>query len=233
MYEIHKIGSQLKYKRTLLAAPILLATTGSTTCLFDLRTSLFAETTSNTRPNARFCSSGSSTIVHCCYSHDESLSVFSTIDSTGVVRLWDDRKSDICLSSFVGHTRQGVGVASLPSADGNTSLRWVTWGLDESMDNVANNDDLVVKVWGSLQGRFKNFDRAPTVSTVTLDNMDKDVHEVDQGDISMDSHRILAWKSMEGAVAARVHPLFPGEHKYVKMPYIQLHPIEIRYHYFL
>ena len=113
----------------------------------------------------------------------------------------------------MGHTRQGVGVASLPPAAGNTASRWVTWGLDESIGNVTNKDDLVVKVWESSSSSSKQTTsgRAPTVSTVSVDEEEMDGNEADPRAISVDTYRMTACKSMEGAAAARVHPLFPGE----------------------
>ena len=205
--------------------PILLATIGSTACLFDLRTSLFSgvEDTSGGRPYARFSTpDGNSTIIHCSYSHDESSHVFSTLDSAGVVRLWDDRKctsltsADGCLTSFTAYTRTGVGIAVMPplqSGDKSEtgSSRWVTWGVDAPMNSSETSDDLVVKVWESLP-KPPQQSRAATVSTVSADEEDLDESEAES--MKMDSFHMTCCTSMQGAAAARVHPLIPGTPKY-------------------
>ena len=190
----------------------------STACLFDLRTSLFS--TGGGRPYARFASDCSSALVHCSYSHDESLHVFSTLDSTGVVRLWDDRKNSSltstnhCLESFVAHTHVGVGIAAIPpsleSKSESVHSRWMTWGLDAPATNELVQDDLVVKIWDSSPKTQQS--RAPTVSTVSVDEEEERDESEAEGDTTLDSfHLASKWSaSMSGAAAACIHPLIPG-----------------------
>lgn len=203
-----------------IIAPILLATVGSTACLFDLRTSLLSgvDDTSGGRPYARFTTPDSdSTMVHCSYSHDESLHIFSTLDSSGVVRLWDDRKcsslstsADCCLTSFLAHTRTGVGISAMPPSQSddksNATSRWMTWGLDLPVHGIEAVDELAVKVWDPLPKQTQQ-SRAATMSTVSADEDDLDKSEERRW---LDSFHVTSHMSMQGAVAARVHPLAPG-----------------------
>eukprot|EP00804_Cyclotella_cryptica_P005852 CCRYP_000144-RC/>CCRYP_000144-RC protein AED:0.03 eAED:0.03 QI:422/1/1/1/0.83/0.71/7/1324/1175 len=202
------------------STPILLATVGCTACLFDLRTSLFSgvDDASGGRPYARFSAPAyNNTLIHCAYSHDESLHVFSTLDSTGVVRLWDDRKCtnlsspEGCLSSFVAHTQAGVGIAALPPpkhGDNTESVnsRWITWGLDKPANSDEKYHDLVVKIWDSLPSQQENI-RAHTISTVSADEDELDENEAASS--TTNSYHLTASTSMHGAIAARVHPSIP------------------------
>jgi hypothetical protein len=154
-------------------------------------------------------------MIHCSYSHDESLHVFSTLDSSGVVCLWDDRKcsslpsANCYITSFVAHTRTGVGIASIcPASDAESAnSRWVTWGIDAPANGFETNDDLVVKVWESLTNPLQQ-SRTATMSTVSADDDELDESESER--IATDSFEMTSCTYMQGAAAARVHPLVPG-----------------------
>ncbi|KAL7456072.1 hypothetical protein ACHAWC_008345 [Mediolabrus comicus] len=189
--------------------PILISTVGNSVCMYDLRTSLFAGVErmkgGGARPNSRFfVSPHGGTLIHCAYSYDESQHMFSTLDSAGVVTIWDDRKAgngSRCLASFVACSQGGVGIASMPPSkkngrggDGFTEARprWVTWG----MDSQANEDDLVVKVWSPS-----------TAVTADTDNVD-DAGTAIAGQVK-DPYQVTSLISIPNAVAARVHPTYP------------------------
>jgi hypothetical protein len=177
--------------------------------------------TSGGRPFARFSAVDcNNQLIHCSYSHDESLHTFSTLDSMGVVRLYDDRRysnldsTDCCVSSFVAHTRNGVGIAAIPplhstNTSESTPSRWITWGLDASDDRAANNN-LVVKIWDSSPKQPQK-NRAATVSTVSTDELDESETE----NMASESFHVTSCTYMQGAAAARVHPLAPGTSLFV------------------
>ena len=188
--------------------PILISTVGNSVCMYDLRTSLFAGVErmkgGGARPNSRFVSPHGGTLIHCAYSYDESQHMFSTLDSAGVVTIWDDRKAgneSRCLASFVACSQGGVGIASIPPSkktgrDGDgfteTRPRWVTWG----MDSQADEDDLVVKVW------------SPSVAeTADTDNVDEAGTAI--ASQAKDPYQVTSQISIPNAVAARVHPTYP------------------------
>ncbi|KAL7493275.1 hypothetical protein ACHAWT_004835 [Skeletonema menzelii] len=182
--------------------PILIATSGNSVCMWDLRTSLFSGVGmkgGGARPNSRFVPpSQSGSLIHCAYAHDESLHMFSTLDSNGVVRVWDDRKAGNetgCLASFVACSGGGVGIAAIPPSTmttrgGDSSAeagpRWLTWG----MDSHTNDDQLVVKVWSPLSTDVDSLDRDDTLSE------------------SRDFYQVTSSITMSDAVAARIHPAF-------------------------
>lgn len=182
--------------------PILISTTGNSVCMWDLRTSLFSGVGvkgGGARPNSRFVPpSQSGSLIHCAYTHDESQHMFSTLDSNGVVRIWDDRKAGNesgCLASFVACSGGGVGIAAIPpsrkSARGGdssteTGPRWLTWGMDSHTDE----DDLVVKVWSPT--------KADAGSVGGEDNTSE----------SREPYQVTSRISMTNAVAARIHPTF-------------------------
>lgn len=161
--------------------------------IWDLRTSLFSGVggSGGARPNARFVSPedglyhADSSLIHCAYSHDESNHTFATLDSIGVVRMWDDRKADVPKHSFLACTGGGVGIASVapPRMSADAGPRWITWGMD---DGQGYSDDLVVKVW--------------TESSTTGRNED--------GGENCTPYHVTSRISMAGGVAARVHPSF-------------------------
>ena len=172
------------------SAPILLSTCGTSASAWDLRTSVLSGVggTGGARPNARFiCPEDNlyhadSSLIHCAYSHDELANTFATLDSLGVVRVWDDRKAEQPVHSFLACPGGGVGIASIaPARDEGSGARprWVSWGIDDEQDY---GDDLVAKVWTDL-------------STNGVD-----------GSNSSDAYRVTSRVSMPGAVAARVHP---------------------------
>ena len=136
------------------SASVLLATCGVAACVWDLRISSLGG--GCVRPNSRFVvrseddeygdyvggSRSSRSLVHSAYSKNESDHTFATLDSGGVVRVWDDRNPTRPYRSFLACPGGGVGIASLGGLD-FTKSRWVTWG----MENKEDGDDLVVKVW--------------------------------------------------------------------------------------
>ena len=206
------------------SAPILLSTCGNSACIWDLRTSLFSGlgvgSSSGARPNSRFISpedglyNAGSSLIHCAYAQDESKNVFATLDTAGVVRVWDDRKADRPKHSFLACPGGSVGIASLAQHlnSEEDGLRWVTWGVDELQS--SSGDNLVVKVWTAMTRKdtsssvlSENTLRKNTASTISSENDAIDRNE-DMGDIST-SYHVTSCISMEGAAAARVHPSFP------------------------
>ncbi|KAL7428343.1 hypothetical protein ACHAXM_001235 [Skeletonema potamos] len=181
--------------------PILISTSGHSACMWDLRTALFSTVKGGgARPNSRFMSPPQSGyLIHCAYAYDESQHMFSTLDSNGVVRIWDDRKAGNdrgCLASFVAYSGGGVGIASIPPSrkiarggDISTEPRWLTWGMDSRTDDA----DLVVKVWTPL-----------SATKADVDMVDKD----DTSNEVSDPYRVTSSISMTNGVAARVHPAF-------------------------
>eukprot|EP00984_Skeletonema_dohrnii_P027712 scaffold17342_cov112-Skeletonema_dohrnii-CCMP3373.AAC.5 len=185
--------------------PILISTSGNSVCMWDLRTSLFSGVGvkgGGARPNSRFVppSQGGS-LIHCAYAIDESQHMFSTLDSTGVVRVWDDRKAGNesgCLASFVACSGGGVGIAAIPPSkkivrggDSSTEAgpRWLTWG----MDSHTQEDELVVKVWSPL-----------STTKTDADSVDKDDTAIE----AREPYQVTSSISMTNAVAARIHPAF-------------------------
>ena len=180
--------------------PILLSTCGNSACIWDLRTSLLLGVGGKgggARPNSRVVSpSQGGDLIHCTYGYDESRHMFSTLDESGVVRIWDDRKAGneiSCLASFVAHSR-GVGVASIPpsrmivrgvdsSIEGGP--RWVTWGCED-------DDDLTVKVWSPLSAV------KPDIDSVGKDG--SAANEV------RDPYQVTSRISVSNGAAARIHP---------------------------
>jgi len=196
--------------------PILLSTCANSACIWDLRTSLLnsagcSSNSSGARPNARFVSpedglhhSGSS-LIHCAYSHGDELQQhsFATLDSMGVVRIWDDRRADRPKHSFMACPGGGVGIASIaPAKTRVDASRWVTWGMDGGQESFS--DDLVVKVWTESSSTSKS--RSNVTSTVPTDADVGDRNE-ECGETNIPYH-VTSRISMAGGVAARVHPLF-------------------------
>ena len=181
--------------------PILISTSESSVCLWDLRTSILSGGTvkgGGARPNSRFLPpSKGGTLIHCAYAYDESQHMFSTLDSEGVVRVWDDRKARNELTSFVACSRYGVGIASLPpsanykggDSASTVESRWLTWG----MDNDTDDDDLIVKVWSPL--------------SATKSNIESD--DKDDSKIGVKQYQVTSRVPITNAVAARTHPAFP------------------------
>ncbi|KAL9180041.1 hypothetical protein ACHAXT_008011 [Thalassiosira profunda] len=205
------------------SAPILLATTGRSACVWDLRTSLFSGTGAGTsggaRPNSRFTCPrdglhrANATLVHCAYSHDESQHAFATLDAAGAVRVWDDRKADRPLHSFVACPGGGVGIASVAPSQASVDVgpRFVTWGMDAAL---GGGDDLVVKVWTqaarrkTLSSVSTDVFRRSTASNVSADVDNGSDRNEDGGENSISYHP-TSRITMSRAAAARVHPSFP------------------------
>jgi hypothetical protein len=210
---IKNIVTSLEWKGP--SAPILLATCGEYASVWDLRTSMFSGTgmggssSGGARPNARYRHTARSgllpMLIHCAYCHDESKNAFATLDSMGVVSVWDDRKADNPMHSFLACPGGGVGIASIISptssstqqhhgGGGGIGLRWVTWGMDNCRGHgiVADDDNLVVKVWSEYCD----------VSTASGN---------DSGDVpsSSSTYKVTSRISSAGAITARVHPSFP------------------------
>lgn len=176
--------------------PVLLATCGSSAYIYDLRTSLLSglgSSTTNIMPNMRFISPEDTPFIHCAYSQDESQHIFTTLDTLGIVRVWDDRMVNSPTHSFLACSGGGVGIASIAPKSICGAARWVTWGMDDCDDN------LVVKVWSSS-------------SSSKLDsNPPTDADASDRNEDSLDdTYTLTSSISRPDAVAARVHPSFTG-----------------------
>ena len=232
------------------SAPILLSTCGATACLWDLRMSLFSgpgSSGSAARPCSRYVApndlisngnglGGSELLIHCAYSYDESQNKFATMDSIGVVSVWDDRKCSHPLASFVACRGGGVGLASVPpsmqsvrsgGAIEDAGSRWVTWGIDG-----IREDDFVVKVWSeSVSVRSQN--RATTMSTVSADG-DLSEEKEDVGGCTTDGvgsrigkpYVMTSKISMPGGSSARVHPCFSDGILLFRTPAMVSNPLD-------
>ena len=126
----------------------LLASTNATTaCLWDLRTSLRANTS---RPSVRLgtnrkVGANGKVIDPLVQIAASSKNEVATLDATGTVHVFDVRMADPSpgniggISSFSAYHHVGIGLEYLPSSNDDT--RWITWGLD------ALQTDAIVKVW--------------------------------------------------------------------------------------
>ena len=223
------VVTSLDWKKS-TSAPILLATCGTSSCIWDLRTSLFSGTSNSSsssssssggaRPNLRFTITPksdeyynpSTTLIHCSYSISNEY-IFATLDNLGVVRVWDERKpGEYPIQSFVGCSGGGVGIASIAPSEKNDAYysRWVTWGMDDN-ENVnedeqhnTRSDDLIVKVWTESK---KVHNRTLSTSTdADVSNRSEDTRV--SGTTTDDVYNITSRISMQGGVAARVHASF-------------------------
>ncbi|KAL7466238.1 hypothetical protein ACHAXS_006526 [Conticribra weissflogii] len=217
------------------SAPILLSTSGTTACLWDLRVSLLSGVGnasggngSHARPCARFVSPndimplgsnsygyGGSELVHCAWSYDESLNQFATMDASGIVTVWDHRKSARPLAKFLAHEAGGVGIASLPPAREcrerhgvGAEGRWVTWGVN----GYDDGEDLVVKV----------YTESSTIPSGM--NAEESTNDTVQAPDLSRNYRMTSKISMSGGVAARVHPSYPHGVLLLRTPALAARP---------
>jgi len=226
----NNVVTSLDWKKS-TSAPILLATCGASSCIWDLRTSLFSGMSSNSsssssggaRPNLRFTITPqsdiyynpSTTLIHCSYSLTNEYT-FATLDNLGIVRVWDERKpGEFSIQSFVGCSGGGVGIASISpqkknkeGADGDDVYysRWVTWGMDDNENEQHSSDDLIVKVWTESSSSKKVHNRSMSTST----DADVSNRSEDASKMYTDVYNCTSRISMQGGVAARVHPSFPN-----------------------
>jgi len=233
----NNVVTSLDWKKS-TSAPILLATAGASSCIWDLRTSLFSGLTSTggsgvsssnsggCRPNLRFTITSQSDIyynpstalIHCTYSITNEY-IFATLDNLGVVRVWDERKpGEFPIQSFVGCSGGGVGVASISplkkkggaDADDVYYSRWVTWGMDDNGENEneqpSRSDDLIVKVWTESSKKIHNRTLSTTSTDADVSNRSEDTRV--SGTNTDDVYNCTSRISVQGGVAARVHPSF-------------------------
>lgn len=160
---------------TLSTSPLLATTSASTICLWDFRTPYFKPTAqfSTTRKTTGPPTTAMAPLVQVACANGDSEEI-ATIDSAGIVQIYDVRKNDRLrggspLSTFAAHETAGVGISyfgtksSSPDEDGGSHSRWLTWGLDEPMSSA------VVKIWSKRHSPTT----APT-STSTSPSKDDD-----------------------------------------------------------
>lgn len=153
----------------------LLASTNATTaCLWDLRTSLRAN---SSRPSVRLGISrnvgvNGKVIDPLVRIAASSKNEVATLDATGTVHVFDVRMENRSpgnigeVSSFSACHHVGIGLEYLPSSNDDT--RWITWGLD------APQTDAIVKVWSEASSAtnmdtdsYWYMDGSPTTSPKT------------------------------------------------------------------
>ena len=182
--------------------PILAATIGVSACLWDLRSSIFSAGNLRgvgARPQTRFLSPKDeftrtdSKLVDCAFSFDESSNRFATLDTHGVVRIWDVRKPSKCISSFEACLGGGVGVDCMPSNSGKD--QFVTWGTDAYFD-----EDLAVKLWREEEPTASNSSKGSETEEEPMgDGQDNETRS---------KYKVVSRVTMERGQAARVHPAF-------------------------
>jgi hypothetical protein len=167
--------------------PLLATTSASTICLWDLRTPYFKPTTqfSTTRKTTGPPTTVMAPLVQVACARDSE--EIATIDSAGIVQIYDVRKNDrlragtsgttsnsAALSTFAAHETAGVGISYFGTTKSSSSpddhnrgsqSRWLTWGLDEPMSSA------VVKIWSK---RRHSPTGGGTTTTTTSPNKEED-----------------------------------------------------------
>ena len=137
-------------------SPLLAATTSNTLSIWDIRSApsgsfrpnlRFGSTAKVTAPTSSSSASATSFVQVACSSDSEEC---ATIDSSGIVRIYDIRMTDrvravagAATSMFPSFDTAGIGIAyfGLQQSSGNaTTTSWLTWGID-------NLSSPVVKIW--------------------------------------------------------------------------------------
>jgi Zinc-ribbon, C4HC2 type len=137
----HDICS-IAWKVTDSTHSMILTTTSTYTCLWDLRVSLGARAS---KPSIRFGSSSlSSQLNQVACSHREEC---ATMDTSGMVCIHDLRmlggSKPRVTASFQSFNYVGVGLASFQTSTNESC--WLTWGLDNQ------NTDPLVRIWSTTQ----------------------------------------------------------------------------------
>jgi hypothetical protein len=148
--------TSIAWKPSKNASPLLATATSSSFSMWDLRSAPAAF-----RPTLRFgairkASPSSSPLVQVACASEDSEEC-ATIDTTGVVRVYDIRMTERTqygtpVSTFVAHETAGVGISYFGpstttggdnhnSSKSTTSSRWLSWGLDTPLSSA------VIKVW--------------------------------------------------------------------------------------
>lgn len=155
--------------------PMLATTNEMNACLWDLRTSLRANSSRPSLrlgPGRKINSDGTvnDPLIQIAASNKNEL---ATMDASGTVSIFDIRMERTQgkvgeVSSFSSFHHAGIGLEYLPSCNADT--RWIAWGLD------ARQTDAIVKVWSdhASSGKKDNhadsywyMDSSPTTSPKT------------------------------------------------------------------
>ena len=172
--------------------------------MWDLRSSIFSGAGNlrgvGARPQTRFLppkdefTRTDSKLVDCAFSFDESSNRLATLDTHGVIRIWDVRKPSECISSFEACLGGGVGVDCMPSRRGKG--QFVTWGTDA----YFGDGNLVVKLWREQESTSSNLSKGSEIEDKPMgDSQDNETRP---------NYKLVSRVSMERGQAARVHPSF-------------------------